>query len=476
MEWTDDGILFAQAGQGILRVPSAGGEPKVIVPVPPSETAQSPQILPDKDSVLFAVATGGSFDRWERGKIVVHSIRSGQRTIVIEGGSDARYLPSGHLVYALGGRLFAVAFDASGKETTGDPVAVVEGVRRVSNLIGGSTGGTGAAQYAVSENGTLVYLAGPLTATIGDSDLGLIDGDGVVQPLKLPVGPYASPRVSPDGRQVAFVRDDGTNADVWIHDLSGISLLRPLTFGGHSRHPIWSSDSKRVTFQSSRSGDLGIYWQGSDGTTEAERLTTAATGESHEPESWSPDSRHLLFSITKGQEVSLHVFTLPEKTISEIGGVTSTGDRLGAVFSPDGRWIAYARREEIERRATVYIQPFPATNARYQLFAKSNDDPHGPVWSPDGRRLYYVARPGGFESVAVQTKPGVAFGNPVLIASPFALMATTVRRSYDITPNGKFVGLVSPTGDAAPGASALNQPIQVTLNWFDELKQRVPVK
>ena len=145
MSWGPDGIVFGQAGAGILRVSAAGGTPQVLVKVNEDETADSPQVLPDGEHVLFTLATGTAADRWEQAKIVVQSLASGERRVIVEGGSNGRYLPTGHVVYALGGTLFAVGFDARRLEVTGGGAApIVEGVRRAP--FGGAADGRSAFQ------------------------------------------------------------------------------------------------------------------------------------------------------------------------------------------------------------------------------------------------------------------------------------------------------------------------------------------
>ncbi len=119
--------------------------------------------------------------------------------------------------------------------------------------------------------------------------LGLFDRKGGSELLKIQPGPYQLPRMSPDGKRIAFGSDDGKEASIWIYELSGTSAMRRLTFEGqgHNRFPVWSADSQRVAFQSDREGDLGIFWQRADGTGTAERLTKADEGASHIPESWA---------------------------------------------------------------------------------------------------------------------------------------------------------------------------------------------
>ena len=171
------------------------------------ETAQAPQILPGGQSLLFTVATGTASDRWDRARIVVQPLKSGAPKLLIEGGSDARYVPTGHIVYALSGSLYAVPFDAQRLELNGGSVPIVEGVSRNSG------GVTGAANFSFSTTGSLVYVPGPVSAS-APMDLGLMDRKGKVEPLKLPPGAYAWPRVSPDGKRITFANDDDKEAIV----------------------------------------------------------------------------------------------------------------------------------------------------------------------------------------------------------------------------------------------------------------------
>src|SRR5207249_4414905 len=140
---------------GIMRVSANGGKPEVIVTAKANERAHGPQMLPDGKTVLFTLAVGitGS-ERWDKAQIVAQSLKTGERKTLVEGGSDARYLPTGHLVYALGGVLFAIPFDAARLQVSGGPVPIIEGVRRAG-------GGTGTAHFSVSPTGSLVYIPGP---------------------------------------------------------------------------------------------------------------------------------------------------------------------------------------------------------------------------------------------------------------------------------------------------------------------------
>jgi len=303
-------------------------------------------------------------------------------------------------------------------------------------------------------------------------DIALIDRKGQVEPLKLPPAPYLAPRVSPDGARIAFGTDDGKEAIVWVYDLSGTSAMRRITFGGNNRFPIWSSDSKRVAFQSDRDRDLAIFWQPADGTGTAERLTRPDQGASHAPESWSLAGDVFLYSVTKDSDVSLWTFSLQDRKAMPFGSVHTSTNPPGAVFSPDGRWVAYTFTNTERDKTTIYVQPFPATGAKYQLFTKEGDNPHMVVWSRDGKALFYDPRQGGFETVSVTTQSTVSFGNPVAVPVRFLLGPVSARTTYDTAPDGKFLGLI-PAGQTGP-FTPNTQQIQVVLNWFEELRARVP--
>jgi serine/threonine-protein kinase len=464
VSWDTEGIIFGQGSKGIMRVSANGGEPQLLVSVEGQELAHGPQMLPDGETVLFTLATGSGGDRWDKAQIVVQSLKSAERKTLVEGGTDARYLPTGQILYALGGTLFAVPFDLDRLEVTGGPVPIVEGVRRAV------PGATGSAHFAFSTTGSLVYVPGPALTSSAQVDLALMDRKGGVELLNLSPASYEYPRVSPDGKRIAVGTDDGKEAIVWIHDLSGASALRRLTFGGRNRFPIWSADGQRVAFQSDREGDLAIFWQLADGTGTAERLTKPDQGTSHIPEAWSPNGETLLFSVTEGSTVSLWAFSMQNKKAIPFDAVQSSNPTT-AVFSPDGRWVAYASNER--GTDSIYVQPFPATGAKFQIFSNPGDGPHHPRWSPDGKEIFYIPRGGALEAVSVSTQPTFAFGNPMPVPRRFPTASPTTPRTWDVTPDGKIVGVV---GAGQTESGTLTAPeIQVVLNWFEDLKQRVPV-
>lgn len=468
LSWGPGGIVFVEPvdlspsdvyprGQVIRRVYADGGSPETLVRLNDGEVAHGPEVLPGGQQLLFTVATGKATDRWDRASIVVQSLASGERKVLIQGGSDARYVPTGHLVYAIGGSLFAVAFDVERLEVRSAPVPILEGVRRAD------ASSSGGAHFSVAANGTLVYVAGPRSPGL---DLGLTDRGGGVQQLHLPPLAYEAPRISPDGTRVVVGSDDGREAVIWLYSLSAQGALRRLTYQGSNRFPIWSRDGAHVAFQSDREGNRGIFWQLADGSASAQRLTKADPGESHEPEAWSPTADVMLFSIRKGDEAALWMLSVKDGKAIPFGDVRSS-TRIGATFSRDGRWVAYARSEE--RRKTIYVQPFPPTAIKHQLVASETEQPNHPLWSPDGSELFYNPGPGEFRSVSVSTQP-FAFGKAMTLTRPFGGASTLTRRPYDITPDGRFLSAVA---DRSLDDQGLAE-IRVVLNWTEELKRQVP--
>jgi eukaryotic-like serine/threonine-protein kinase len=479
MDWESDWIIAGQGGRGIVRVSANGGKPEVIVQLEGDDQAFGPQMLPDGQSLLFTLAKGSGAERWDKAQIVVQSLPSGKRTTLIDRGSDARYLATGHVVYALGGILFAMPFDARRLELSGGPVSIVEGVAR--------GGATGTANFSVARNGSLAFASGPASIGPGLRELALIDRNGAAVAIKLGPANFEHPRVSPDGKQIVFSTEDDKEAVVWTYDISGAMAMRRLTFGGRNRFPIWSSDGQHVAFQSDREGDLGIFWQRTDGTG-VERLTRADKDTSHVPESWSPNGEGFLFRVTKGSSNTVSMFSLKKKEATPFGGIQSV-TATNAEFSPDGRWVAYSASAGDQSAAVagalngVFVQPFPATGAIFQVpRTEQQGGFRHQLWSRDGKEIFYMigGAPVRFRVVEATTRPSFAFGNPATLSKPSFWLDSggDQARQYDVLPDGQRFIIRVPAGSIGAFTNATRSAprIEVVLNWTEELKQRVPTR
>ena len=467
MSWDESGLLVSAPKDGtgqIIRMSPSGGAAETLATGAGPELLYAPQILPDGQHLLFSVAPNP--DEADNSKVVVQSLSTGMQTTVLEHtGGGARYVPTGHLVYATGGTLFAVPFDVDTLEVRGAPVAVIEGVQR------GTPGGVRPAQFAISNNGTVLYLPGPTGALSGAFRPLVLTRGASSTVLPIPAGPYVHPRVSRDGRRLAYGTDSAGTADIWVYDIGSAASPRRLTFAGNARFPVWSGDGQFIAFQSDHEGDNAIFRQRADGSGATERLTMPEAGTEHVPESWSPDGTHLLYRVVKDGTHALWDLTLGG-TAAAFGGVRSV-QPTSAVFSPDGRWVAYASSDVAgggpSPNRGIFIQPYPATGARYQA-PKTSLDFH-PAWAADGASLFYVpvaANP--IVMVNVQTRPAVVFGSVTALerVPPPRLQAGSAR-GYDVLPDGGFV-----TATDGAGGTGERPELRVILNWFEELTRLVP--
>ena len=444
----DDTILFGQRGLGILRVSADGGTPEVLVPLGGmEEVGHGPQILPGEKAVLFTLGDGSN---WDDARIVVHSLETGKRKVLIEGGRDARYLATGHLVYVLDGTLLAVPFDARKIEVTGGPVPMVEGVLSASTS-------TGAAQFSVSDTGTLVYVAG---SSLEERTLVWVDRQGKKEVLTAEPRAYVYPRISPDGRRLAVdVRDE--EDDIWIWDFGRETLTR-LTFGpNRESSPTWTPDGQRVAFSSDRDGSFDLYWKAADGTGTVARLDESVNG--HFPYAFTPDGRYLVFlelGVGQGDLGLLSLEGSPEPLLA-----TGFAER-NAALSADGRWLAYESNPSGQNE--IYVRPFPDVDE--SMLQISKDGGTRPLWAPDGRELFYLSRGGELMSVRVHTEQGLAPGSAEVVLEGRDFAPSGFGRSYDISPDGKRFLMIKEPGETA------STELNLVLNWFQELERLVPTE
>jgi eukaryotic-like serine/threonine-protein kinase len=281
--WRADGTIVFATSAGLYQVSENGGEPRLLVKPDPRRKERSyawPQFMPDGRSVLFTMLPEESI---EGAQIAVLDVKTLEARMVLKGGSAARYAPTGHLVYASGQTLKAIAFNPDTQQTRGEPVSLPD-------VEIATTPDNGAAEFATSETGTLVYLApnvpGPQLRT-----LSWIDHHGKQEPLSLAPGRYSNPRVSPDGTLVAL-DIPGANRDIWIWNLQRLSLTRLTDGPTEDLVPVWSRDGRRVFFGSNRTGNFDVYSRAADGATK-ERVEFAGPG-FQIPQSFTPDGTQLL--------------------------------------------------------------------------------------------------------------------------------------------------------------------------------------
>jgi Tol biopolymer transport system component len=447
--WGSQGIIaFAPVNFSVLQqTPEAGGAPQTLTRFEKGEnTHRWPEFLPNGKAVLFAAGTGFS------NQVVVQSVGTGERRNLVQEGMNPHYALSGHLVYAQGGSLMTAPFDSQRLTTTGAAVPAVEGVRQ-SQV-------TGAAQYGISATGSLVYASGGVESET-KSNLVWVSRNGTEQILAAPARPYWNPRLSPDGRRVATVIQQEADTQIWLYDLSRETLTR-LTFEGRTNtNPAWAADGKRIAFTSNKEGPLNVFWQLADGSGGLERLTTSEY--IHVPSSFSPDGQLLaFFEVNPSTQRDIWVLRMGDHKAQPF--LRTPFNETSPRFSPDGRWLAYYSNES--GRFEVYVQPYPGPGGKWQISTEGGTEP---VWNRSGRELFYR---GGDKMMAVDiaTQPGFTAGKPRMLFEGHYEMAPFPIPNYDVSPDGqRFLMLKS-----IEATQAAPTQINVVLNWFEELKRRVP--
>jgi eukaryotic-like serine/threonine-protein kinase len=440
--WASDGTIYFSPSNisGISKVASAGGTSQAVTTLDRGKGEVShrwPQILPGNKAILFTTWTGPG---WDEKIVELLILGSGERRVVVRGGSTGRYVSAGYIVYAQGGNLMAVPFDVSSLQVTGSgplPLNV-----QINEL------GEGAA-YAVSDAGVFCYLSGDQQF---ERRLAWVDRKGNVEALPAPLKGYENASISPDGK-FAAVQTNGPMFSIWIYDFSRTTLT-PFTSKGSSQAAAWTPDGKHIAYRGTRSGFRNVYWKASDGTGEEERLTTADTVQT--PVSWSPDGKRLVFTDNN------------PLTGSDAWVLSLDGDRKSAVFeknataprfSPDGRWIVYS--SEVSGRPEIYVRPFQSPGGKTQVSTGGGTEP---VWSRDGKELFYL---NGDKTMAVDvtTQPSFSAGTPHALFAGHYLPSPNNVSGYDVAPDGKHFLKVQAT------RSEQVSQINVVINWFEELKR-----
>jgi serine/threonine-protein kinase len=463
LTWLDDGSLVYPPANatGLVQVSSNGGDPKVVSTLDRSKgerTHRWPHALPGSKVVLFTVGTQANPDDYDGANIDALVLATGERRLVLKGASMASYVPTGHLIFARGGSLYAVRFDTA-TLTVREPAHLV-----VQGVAGDRT--TGASHFSVAGDGTLAYVSG--AATTGDRRLVWADRQGQLQPLDLPAGYYADPQISPDGTRLALTVGTGDTRDVWIHNFSTKTLTR-LTFGGQNWTPVWSVDGRDVFYVAIEGGiKTSLLRKPADGSADAQRLAqiegeaylthvqgTTTIFDFRDPNSQQPQMAQ-----------KFHLVTLDLKAPGKVVPlVATTGGDLAGVVSPNGRFLAYGTDES--GRAEVYVRDFPGPGGRWQVSTAGGEEPH---WSANGRELFYRNND-LFMVAGVDTRAAFQASTPALLFKGVYNIRTTTLLSFAVDPKGDRFLMIRPVNEEGEASR-----VHVVLNWFEELKQRMAAK
>jgi serine/threonine-protein kinase len=455
--WGADGNIMVGGVKGLLRVPASLGEPTTVLEMAPGEFEYNwPQILPGGRAVLFEKYTR---DR-STDSIEVFSFADRRRKTLVRGGANPYYLPSGHLIYTNKATLFAVPFDENKLETRGTAVPILDDVAYTP---------TGTVDLGFAQNGALVYRRGGPARAANLGTIQWIDGAGKKEPLLAKPGAYPQPRISPDGKRLAIGIQEGPSRDVWVYDLQRDTMTR-LTFEGNAASFVWSPDSRYVVFHDV---GKGISWTRADGAGQPQPLTQSKNTQN--PWSFTPDGKRLAYFENAGKN---QIWTLP---LEAQGGQLKAGkpeqflksqfNDAAPAFSPDGHWLAYV--SDASGRSEVYVRAFPSPASgqagQWQISNSGSGPPRGPVWSGNGRELIYLQ---GDQLMAVSYSVN---GDSFAPEKPRVWIDKLGGAFWDLAPDGKRVAVVTPVA-AAPEAPKPDHEVVLLLNFFDELRKRVPAK
>ncbi len=453
MDWgEDDTIVFSQGSLGLSRVPSDGGAPEILTEVDGAAGERfhiEPHFLPGESAVLFTVVSANGSGRTE-----VLTLDGKERKVIEGVGPFARFVESGHLLYPKSGSILVVPFDLARRKAAGREVPLgfpvegrLEGLpERPPYLDWGA-------------DGTLVYF--PLGGVTSRAKSFLwVDRSG----RKNAIGRAEStenpaPRLSPDGRRLAFTSE---KLQVWVMDLDGESPLR-LTFEGDHRWPVWSPDGKRLAFMQGGAGVANVVTLASDGSETEPRLIASFPRDRVPvqlfPAGWTPDGKEVL--LFDGESI----WAVQADAASEPRRIFDTPFReLSPSVSPDGRLLAYLsdRSGEIQ----IFVSPYPdvISAAPVQISRNGGFEPR---WSSDGRELYFREGKRLMAASIERTAGGLRAAPPAplfeLAFSPLYPVPTV----YDVAPDGRFLVLEYEAPNERSHAVVVE-------NWFTELERLAP--
>jgi len=458
--WSADNFIYFFKGGKLHRIAAAGGTAE---PVPVtselSEWSHSrPYGLPGEKHLLFTVTRGDSRD----GNIALLNLETGETETLIHDAFNARYVPTGHIVFMRSTSLWAVPFDVSLLEIVGPEVPVINGVETAGNQ--------GIANYAFSDEGLLTYLPG-VDVQGGEgqlSNLVWVDREGNETVLDVEPKSFAAPRISPNEKQVAVAIGNIGNTDIWTYNLDRSTLSRR-TFTGNINAPYWTPDGERLVYTFFPDFH-GLAWVKADGTGQPEKLIDSQRFLF--PTTFTPDGLQLIYHESLSGPTDLYTLSTTGEHTEQALLVTGYFEGNAAI-SPDGRWMAYQADET--GRYEIYIRPFPdVDDGKWQVSTAGGIEPR---WREDGKELYYgQVDSTGFSVVAVSidTEPRFQAGTPTVLFMGDDYERGVGQVNYDVTADGQRFLMVKPAEVANSDIESQLTSLVVVENWFAELKRLAP--
>ncbi len=440
--WAEDDTIYYVKNftSGIFAVPASGGQPREITKTgttPDDRAHLWPAVLPGGSGLIFTVWAGRTFNE---ARIESLSFSSGQRKVLIEGGTGARYLSSRHIAYVNNGTLYVVGFDPKSLTVKAAPVPVLNGVK--------SGASNGDADFAVSNNGTLAFEPGTLTNF--RRNLVWMDRKGNATNVTPEIKPYGTPSLSSDGKRIAMILQT-SSFDVWVYDIERDNFTK-VSFGADDYHPHFSPDGRWLAYDSTKSGEKQVYVKRGLGQGE-DTAVTSGPGDK-EVYGWTPDGRELIFT-QRNKDTNYDLYAVAVDGDHKVRPlVVAPFDQVNASLSPDGKWLAYVSDESGQQE--VFVQSMNDPGIRAQI---SSEGGGWPRWNRSSNELFFLSKD-KLLSAKFAPGPGLKPGKPEILFSDKRQWS-----EYDVAPDGRL--LVARDADNAEGAG-IN--INILPHWFDTLK------
>jgi DNA-binding winged helix-turn-helix (wHTH) protein/Tol biopolymer transport system component len=450
-----DGTIIYSSGQRLYRISAAGGgTPETLTPEAsdPTLLVAAPALLPGERAVLFGVNEGGNK------RIAVLDLTTRQQKIVIENGQNPVYTSTGHVVFARGTTLMAARFDLAERAVTSDPFPLLEGVRNPAPVA--------AADYAVSANGTLVYVPESEESVTARAIVWVDRKGNVIERAVSELVPNArDPRLSPDGSRLALTLGPMNDGDVWSYDLGGRPPI-PLAVAGNNSSPVFNSDSSQVAFiRYSATASKTYVTRADGGLLNPQPMRAETIRGLGAPADWAQHDELVMLGV---HGCCLDIIATQAAAAGEIRDIVATeGIEFDPALSPNGRWLAYVT--DRTGQSEIWVARYPE-GVPVRVSSRGGYEPR---WSVDGRELFYL-QDNFMMAVTVETEDEFSFGTPApLFDGPYFNTPSGGERSYDVARDGRFL-MIQP-GDAA-GAAAAQTSMVVVQNWTGELKRLVPTE
>jgi serine/threonine-protein kinase len=448
----DNTIVFT--GDVLKRIPESGGEPAILTKIKrKGERHLYPHMLPDGKTVLFTV--GYQNAELNTYRLAVYGFGDEDYQVILdEEGYNAVYSATGHILYGRSNRLMGVPFDLENLKITGVPSPVLDDVQ---------TRETGSMSYALSEEGTIIYVPGRGTENELRSVLS-VDLSGKATNFFDLKKEFELARYSPNGKYVAFSIDEGDDENIWIYHIEG-GAINQLTFykEGGARYFAWSPDSKTLAYGTTAEDSTnGIYIKRIDGAGAAQKIYTSPSFRDLNIGDWTGDGKKLSFyQRIRGSGWDVFVYSFQDSSAKPY--LSTPGFQADPAFSPNGKWLAYTSDQSVNDE--VYVRPYPKSGGG--VWKISNDGGGQPVWSPDGKKIYY-RNENIMYSVDVTAIDTFSKGNPEKVFEGNYFLPR--GRRWDIHPDGDSFIVIQ-----RPEKTLGEQKIFVIRNFSEELKRLAPV-